>query len=366
MLREVIPRIENRDPEALSARQALDYDQRRLFVFRGDGMSAAQELHTPFTTEGSAAGALPQAPAAGAPGEPRNESCPQPLAWEEVLAAFREESDDWVLEHGCGAIEGRTIGNGPPLYFLNGLLGSHETYALLAWLLRDEFRCVLFDYPAAEYRRPAPGAAGATIDDVAGDLFAVADAHGDRRFDLFASGFGGLIALAALSQGGGRITRAMIHGGYAHRRLSALERLLIRLGRHCRGRLRILPALRTILRSNHLPWFPPFDQSRYDFLERNQLATPIREAACRAALLRATDLRPRMSGIAASILLLRTEGEGVAATACQQELEAALPRARVEWMHTTGLAPFLTHPHRVAKLVRNFLADRSSDAPSMP
>ena len=38
-----------------------------------------------------------------------------------------------------------------------------------------------------------------------------------------------------------------------------------------------------------------------------------------------------------------------------EELEAALPHARSEWLHTTGQLPHLTHPHRLSKLVREFI-----------
>ncbi|MEX0703408.1 MAG: alpha/beta hydrolase [Planctomycetales bacterium] len=281
-----------------------------------------------------------ETPAADEPREP----CPAPLAWQDVLAAFRAESEPWSLEREDAFISGRVCGSGPPLYFLNGLIGSHESFALLVWLLRDEFRCVLYDDP--------PRKTG-TVEDHVRDLCAVADAHGDGRFDVFATGFGGLVALA---DGEGRIARAVIQGGYAHRRLSLMERILIRLGRWTSRPLRDVPMLRTILRANHLPWFPPFDHSRYDFFESDALATPVRDAARRANALRTCDLRPRLSAIAAPVLLVRTEGEGRAATRCQQELEAALPCARTEWMHRSGQAPFLTHPHRVAKLVREFLA----------
>src|SRR5690606_19929921 len=112
-----------------------------------------------------------------------------PLAWQEVLGGFHSEGDPWELDFGDGTISGRTIGSGPPLYFLNGLLGSHEIFCLLAWLLRDSFRCVLMDHPRFVNPKGAR-----TIDDRGRAIFAVAHAHGDERFDVFASGFGGQIA----------------------------------------------------------------------------------------------------------------------------------------------------------------------------
>src|SRR5215475_5189400 len=72
--------------------------------------------------------------------------CPPPLEWQEVLREFHRQADAWYLDCKNFRISGRTIGSGPPLYLLNGFSGTHELYALLVWLLRDRYRCVLFDY----------------------------------------------------------------------------------------------------------------------------------------------------------------------------------------------------------------------------
>jgi pimeloyl-ACP methyl ester carboxylesterase len=72
------------------------------------------------------------------------------------------------------------------------------------------------------------------------------------------------------------------------------------------------------------------------------------------------DLRPDLPQIRQPVLLVRTEGEGAVSAACQEELAAALPHAKSEWLHTTGQLPYLTHPHRLAKLVKSFLVNESS------
>jgi hypothetical protein len=41
-------------------------------------------------------------------------------------------------------------------------------------------------------------------------------------------------------------------------------------------------------------------------------------------------------------------------------LASGLPCARTEFLHTTGHLPYLTHPHRIAKLTREFLLDEAS------
>src|SRR5260221_13561148 len=80
-------------------------------------------------------------------------ACPPPLAWGEVLADFHKQADAWYLDRPDYRLSGRTLGTGPALYLLNGFSGTHELYALFAWLLRDKFRCVLFDYPAPARRQ---------------------------------------------------------------------------------------------------------------------------------------------------------------------------------------------------------------------
>src|SRR5437899_384251 len=105
-------------------------------------------------------------------------TCPPPLAWVDVLADFHKQADAWYLDRPQYRLSGRTLGSGPPLYFLNGFSGTHELYALLVWLLRDRYRCVLFDYPVA------PRGMHVSLDDTADDLVAIADTCGDRQCHL--------------------------------------------------------------------------------------------------------------------------------------------------------------------------------------
>ena len=122
------------------------------------------------------------------------EGCPTPLGWAQVLDSFRSESTSWTLQHDGAVIEGRTLGRGRPVYFLNAIAGDSELFCLLAWLLRDDFRCVVFDYPTRDetslrQRRQTAMA-------LAADLLAIADSQGDEVFSLFATPFGSLVALA--------------------------------------------------------------------------------------------------------------------------------------------------------------------------
>jgi pimeloyl-ACP methyl ester carboxylesterase len=292
---------------------------------------------------------------------PSSEGCPSPLGWAEVLESVRAVNREWSIAVHGGVLRGRTIGRGRPLYFLNGISGNSELFCLLAWLLRDEFRCVLFDYRSQETTgnggngRASPLGAARLVD----DLMAVADSQQDRTFDVFATPFGSLVALSALVRSPGRIDRAILLGGFAYRRLSRFERLLCAAGRFATGTMARVPWHRTLQLASHQRAFPPFDASRWNFFAQNTGRTPIRELADRAALVTSFDLRGRLSQIDTPVLLLRTEHEGAVSAAGQVELAHELSAVSTEHIPLAGQLAYLTHPHRVAKAVRSFLGESS-------
>lgn len=248
-------------------------------------------------------------------------------------------------------------GRGRPLYFLNGIGGTLDLFALTVYLLRDDFRCVLYDYPGTASRTLAPGFSlgRVALDDLVDDLLAIADQCGDEAFSLFATSFGSLIALRAMRRFPQRVGPSIIQGGFAWRRLSRLERLLIHACRIHPGRLRHMPFRTLIQQLNHRAWFPSIDATRWRFFLDNTGHLPVATLAARSAIVRNTDLRESLSNVAQSLLLVRSEGDGAVPAAQQELLEQRLPNARTEWMHNTGHLPYLTHPHRMAKLIRGFL-----------
>src|SRR5580704_5165236 len=286
------------------------------------------------------------------------EGCPNPLGLAQVLEAFRAQNTPWTVRADGASFCGRTLGNGRPLYFLNGLSGTSDLYCLMVWVLKDDFRCVVFDYPTdvKQSRRivgPKTLAAG---------LFAAADLHGDTSFSLFATSFGSLVALDAMIERPGQIERAILQAGSAHRNLSAAERLMCRLGRFAPGKLASLPFLDTFQRANHQRYFPPFDASRWGFFAENVGNTAIRDVANRAAIVAACDYRPRLAEIRQPVLLIRSEHEGLVSAACVEELQSGLPKATTEMLHSTGPLAHLAHPHRLAKLTRAFFEDARQPA----
>lgn len=280
------------------------------------------------------------------------EPCPAPLMWQEICENYYRESVPWEITRGSDLITGRTWGCGKPLYLLNNFAATAELYALVAWLLRDEFRCVVFDVTTPDRssaRRNRP-----TMQDFASDLFSVADAQGDSRFSLFGAGFGAAVALQATLDQPARIDGLILQHGFAKRRLSFFERLLTALCRRSRLSLDRLPQRRRFQAVNHQPWFPPYDHSRFEFLVESTGQLPLCDLARRAMAVNQFDVTNRLHEIHCPVMLLRTEGEGRKASESQSELEKLMDHPRVEWMHSAGQHPYLSHPHRVAKVIRSF------------
>jgi len=290
----------------------------------------------------------PASAEAEAPAEP----CPPPLAWQEVLSEFHAQATPWYLDRPGYRLSGRLLGSGPPLYLLNGFGGTHELYALLVWLLRDEFRCVVWDFPGTV--AGTSSARAVSLLDLAGDVAEVAKTCGDDSINIFAPSFGALIALQTAIDAPRLVRRLALQGGFFRRKLSRFESWLTRSCRFYPGPLRRFPGSRAVRQHNHRRWFPPFDLTRWEFLEDVAGRVPVSALACQAAIVRDSDLSLQLSQIRQPVLLIETEGEGIATRNCQRELAERLPHAQSETILNTGQYPYLTHPHRMAKTLRQF------------
>lgn len=278
------------------------------------------------------------------------EPCPAPLVWQEVREAYLRDSMPWELVRESRRLTGQTWGSGRPLYFLNNFAGTAELFCLAAWLLKDQFRCVMFDTVIDQPRKAAPP----TMADFCSDLFAIADEHGDEQLLVYGAAFGAAIGLQAAIDRPDRIGKLILQHGFASRRLSWTERLLASFCLRSPLSLSQLPQRRRFQAVNHKPWFPPFDDSRFEFLLESTGNLKLSDLALRAFAVHRFSVESRLSEVRLPVLLLRTEGEGRVAAEAQQSLEKQMTGARVEWMHSAGQHPYLTHPHRVAKLIKSF------------
>ncbi len=283
-----------------------------------------------------------------APAKP-GEGCPPPLGWADVVREIGERRVVIDAVVRGRAVRAYSVGDGPPLYFLNGISATPDLFSLLVWLLRDDFRCVVLEYPS--WAR--------SLGDLSDALLAVADAAGDDQFDLYAASFGSLVALHTLLEAPQRISHVVLQGPLVGMRLSSAERTGARLLSWLPGQMRRLPMFASIARGNHARWFPPVDPTRWQFAEQDLTEPRIADVARRGRMLIGTDFSARLSEIATPTLLISSEGEVARHRDAARLLNERLPNSRHEDIPNTGHLAFLTHPHRMANLVRPFLQSAS-------
>ena len=283
--------------------------------------------------------------------EEQHEPCPTPLAWQDVVREVEAHARYQQFEAPGGQIRVREFGEGKPVVILPGTQSTARHFYLTAWLLREEYRCIMFDH--AEWQRTI--SPERVIGESASIIGAVMEhLTGDEPPHLYGSTYGAQVAIELLRHNPNRFQDVIFQSGWAYRPLTASERGLLRVGRRFPLAVRWLPSWRAVQIRNHRDCFPPFDQTRFEFLVNEMRLQPTREVALRLLAASSTDLRPRLGDIALPAMVLRCEGEGPAIESLQNDLESGLPQARTEWMHTSGLFPYLTHPHRIVKILRQF------------
>ena len=171
-----------------------------------------------------------------------------------------------------------TMGKGPPLvraaHFLTHLEFELRTPVWRPWLVEysrdhtlvryDQRGCGLSDREIAEL----------SLDAMVADLEAVVDAAGLERFPLFGASQGGAIAIAYAARHPERVSRLIIHGGYARGVLKrdqtpeqvAEAKVLVDLVRLGWGREN--PAYRQVFTSLMIPDSTPEEAASFNELER--------------------------------------------------------------------------------------------------
>ncbi len=299
-------------------------------------------------------------PSLTAAASPPPETCPPPLAWQEVRLGVEEQGAPFSLDCGSVQLRGVDLGEGPPLWFLNSFSGDRQLFSLLAWLLRDRFRCLLVDADWPDQTPP-----GALLPQLQRAYSAAIQSLNAEPPVLFGTGFGALTALSILkSPEGAAVRGAILHAGFARRKASIAERILAWGAALSHKTLAEVPHWPQLQEANHRRWFPPIDPSRWNFLIENLGATPVRRWSAMARAASAShELEAGLHEIQTPIQLIRTEGDGPVATAAMNELMVRLPNVREETLHTSGHYAFLTHPHRVAKTIAGFLASLADHRP---
>ncbi|MCA9052654.1 MAG: alpha/beta hydrolase [Planctomycetaceae bacterium] len=288
-------------------------------------------------------GAAPSAP---------SEGCPTPLAWRDVLAAFRSERDEFSLQTSWGDVQLWEFGQGTPLLCLGPAAGDADLFALAAWLLREDYRCLLVTLPVPPVEVPST----AWLGGMAELVDRVLSARSCDRVPVLATGHGCVLALQTALDIPARVGRLVLHASPLGMPMTWRERMLLRIGSRRRGPLANVPTYLSVTESNHRRWFPPFDPSRWEFLRDNLAQTSTQRFARTVLAAAETQIESRLHALDSPVLLVRSEGEGARLTTAQEQLARELPNVHVEWMHTAGHFPHVTHPHRLVKLLRDFLA----------
>jgi len=277
-----------------------------------------------------------------------------------VLDEFRRLSVPFETHNDGERVAGVTFGAGAPLYVLGPAAGDRELFSLLAWLLKDDFCCVFIDRPSIGW----PVNVATELPRLTRSVLSAASQLGQARFSVLGVEFGSALALDLAVNNPEQVTALVLLQGAPRVLPSWLERGLHTYGSGMPGLIGGIPGWWNLQQQNHRPWFPPFDNSRFDFLVQNLGQTPTAQFSRRMRLWTDLDFGPHLTSIAAPTLLIETEGEGPNIGRQMQALQAGLSNVRTEEMHSSGLYPYLTHPHRVAKLIRTFLCGEL--APRVP
>lgn len=285
--------------------------------------------------------------------EPRR-PCPQPADVRAEVARYDQAAEVGTWDGPRYRMTYRVLGQGPPLILIPGIATTYRGYAMALNLLSERFQTIQYAYPGDV---PGDGARLGRIshDHLADDLFGLIDHLGLGRVFLTGLSFGSTVALKALGREPRRFPRAVLQGGFAHRKFTLAERSALFLGRRFPGNLSRLPLHEPILGYNCRGDFPALLADRWDFhLEQHGL-TPIAALAHRTTLLTRLDLRPILPTISSEVLLVHGREDRVVPLAHLETLRAGLPRVEAAVMPTVGHIPHMSHVDPFARLIGDWL-----------
>jgi pimeloyl-ACP methyl ester esterase len=248
-------------------------------------------------------------------------------------------------------------GSGPPVLLLHGWSRSGADFEALSERLAERHRVIRPDLRG--HGRSAPGPF--TLDRLAGDLVALAEALDLRSALLVGWSLGAQVALAALPRLGGRAGRLVLVGATPHFTSStdwphgppprALE------GMAALFRRRPEAVLARFLDDCFAPG--ELEEPRRAALARPGAARPP-DAGCALAgldLLATSDLRGDLPGVTRPVLLLHGEADAICPVTAARAMATLLPSARLHAFPGAGHAPFVSRPAEVAALLEAFAAE---------
>jgi pimeloyl-ACP methyl ester carboxylesterase len=253
-------------------------------------------------------------------------------------------------------------GHGPTLVCIPGLAADAITDVLLLAHLKSRFRCVSYDLPDGD--RDGAHLTRYRPEDLTDDLFRLLDHLRIGECFLFASSFGGTIALSALARQPRRFPQAILQGSFCRRAMAPAEVFCAHWLRYLPGRVGNLPLIRRILHENHYEPFRSAEPAAWNFFLQQALNIPLRALGAYVLLLNRLDLRSLLPRIPQPVLMVCGDRDPLVGKGCEKELREGLPCvARAEIEHC-GHYPQLTHPATLAEIVRQYLLPPSCPAHS--
>jgi len=237
------------------------------------------------------------------------------------------------------------------IVFHHGLGASSRTWAGWVPVLADRYRIVLFDmrgHGRSTHREPGDDL---SLEMLANDVFAVADAAGAARFHLIGESIGGTIALLAAMRGGERI-----------------ETLTVSNGAHLGGSIQSTQDWEEVISARGMSgWSAHMMPKRFfeDALSREMWSWYEREQAAanpdfvlRAVrLLIGADLSSDLARVRMPVLLLHGDSSPFIAPAVMADLKSRLADARLQvFAHARHGLPF-SHAKQCAQTLRRFLEE---------
>ncbi|MBI2807540.1 MAG: alpha/beta hydrolase [Planctomycetes bacterium] len=280
-------------------------------------------------------------------------ACARRLVLHECLDLWQREARPGVVDTGRYRCRFVVWGQGPTLVLVPGMAMDAVGFVMLMARLRQQFRCVSFDFPGGA----GDGAHLMTyrLADYVADLFALLDHLSIQSCHLLASSFGTPIALAAMHRHPGRFRRAILQGAFARQPLSGAEVLAASFARFVPGRLGSLPFVERVLLHNAGAEFQAREPEVWRFFVDHNLRVPLRVFAARALLLDALDLRSILPTLALPVLLVNGDRDRLLAKDRVEEMKQGLPCAAHGEIEACGHFPQLTHPEVLAEIVHQYL-----------
>lgn len=248
-----------------------------------------------------------------------------------------------------------TVGNGPPLALIPGVLGKAEFFAAFVPALAERFTLILHDHRGCG--RSTPAEIDYSIDQMAGDLVELLHGLGIARAHLVGHSAGGAIAQTIAIRHPALVHRMVIGGTWAGadfyvRRVCAVRsRALRESGPRAAAELTTL-----FLKS---PWWLNAHAAELEAAEAGAAgmdARAIRIVLKRIEAVAAYDRRADLPKIRAPTLILGARDDFAMPAYLSEELARLIPGARLDLWPEGGHFFPQVYPERYIRQVVDFLA----------